>query len=87
MPDLALIVAACVIVVFIVLWIFGPRAVARLATVLLLFAVAGFCIFGFMASYEYADVAKRLPWQIGYGVLGLTCLSGAVMLLRLRRGG
>ena len=57
-----------------------PRILAGVA----LLAVTAFCVFGFLASYEYS-AAERLPWQIGYGALGLVCLSGAVMLLRPRR--
>ena len=58
----------------------------RIIGALALLALAAFCVFGFMASYEYHDAAKRLPWQIGYGMLGLACLSGAILLLRRRRG-
>jgi hypothetical protein len=58
---------------------------ARIIGALALLAIAGFCVFGFMATYEYSETAKRLPWQIGYGALGLVCLSGAVMVLRPRR--
>ncbi len=55
-----------------------PRVLAAFALV----GVALFCVFGFLASYEYSEPSKRLPWQIGYGVLGVACLSGAVLLLR-----
>ena len=57
----------------------------RIIGALALLAVAGFCVFGFMATYEYSDAAKRLPWQIGYGAIGLVCLFGVAMLLRPRR--
>ncbi len=60
------------------------QILARIIGALALLAIAGFCVFGFMATCEYSETAKRLPWQIGYGVLGLVCLSGAVMLLRPR---
>lgn len=59
-----------------------PRVFAALALV----AVLAFCVFGFLASYEYSEASKRLPWQIGYGIIGLSCLSGAVLLLRPSRG-
>jgi hypothetical protein len=55
-----------------------PRVLATLALVGVLF----FCIFGFLASYEYSEPSKRLPWQIGYGAIGVACLSGAFLLLR-----
>ncbi len=57
----------------------------RIITALALLAFAGFCVFGFLASYEYPEVARRLPWQIGYGAIGLACLAGAAMVLRPRR--
>ncbi len=60
------------------------RRLVRIIGMLALLALTVFCVFGFMATYEYPDVAKRLPWQIGYGMLGLTCLGGVVMLLRSR---
>ena len=42
------------------------------ALVCLLFA--GFCIFGFMATFEPTPNAIAFP--IGYAVLGLACLAG-----------
>ncbi len=57
----------------------------RVLGTLVLLAVVGFCVFGFMASYEYPEAARRLPWQIGYAVIGLACLSAIVLLLRPRR--
>jgi hypothetical protein len=47
--------------------------------VLALLAVALFCVFGFLASFEPGN---GLPWKLGYGVLGCSCLTGAVALLR-----
>ncbi len=61
------------------------QTLARIIGALALLAITGFCVFGFMAIFEYSETAKRLPWQIGYGALGFVCLSGAVMLLRPRR--
>lgn len=61
------------------------QTLARIIGALALLAITGFCVFGFMASYEYSEATKRLPWQIGYGALGLICLSGAAMVLRPRR--
>ncbi len=60
------------------------KTLARIIGALALLGMAGFCVFGFMASFEYSETAKRLPWQMGYGALGIVCLSGAVMLLRPR---
>ena len=61
------------------------QTIARIIGALALLAITGFCVFGFLATYEYSEVSKRLPWQIGYGVLGMVCLSGVAMLLRRRR--
>jgi len=58
---------------------------ARIIGALTLVAIAGFCVFGFMATFEYAEAARRLPWQIAYGGLGTACLGGVVLLLRPRR--
>lgn len=56
----------------------------RILAALALLGVTGFCLFGFMATYEYSDAAKRLPWQTGYGLLGLVCLAVTASLLRRR---
>jgi predicted permease len=61
------------------------QRIARASGTLALLAITGFCIFGFMATFEYSEAPKRWPWQIGYGAFGLVCLSGAAMLLRSRR--
>ncbi len=42
-------------------------------------AVTGFCVYGFMATYESPDF---WPWRILYGVLGGVSLLGAGWLLR-----
>ncbi len=56
------------------------RAIQALA----LLAIFGLCVLGFLATYEYSETAKRLPWQLGYGALGLVCLSAAATALRRR---
>lgn len=58
------------------------RAIIALA----LAAVAGFCLFGFLATFELADPARRLPWQLGYGAVGFLGAAGVVALLLPRRG-
>jgi len=57
------------------------RASARGIGALLLLALAGFGSFGFLASYEVPTSAQRLPWQLGYAVLGITALGGASKLI------
>ena len=53
------------------------RTFARVLGALLLLALAGACSFGFQASFEAASLAARLPFQLGYGLLGLAALAGA----------
>jgi hypothetical protein len=61
--------------------------ILRMILAVALLGVAGFCLFGFLASYEYSDPMKRLPWQIGYGVLGAGCLAGVVRCFVFGRRG
>jgi hypothetical protein len=41
---------------------------------LLLLAVAAFCVFGFLATFEPTDNA--LAFRLGYTVIGLGCMIG-----------
>jgi len=46
---------------------------------LLLLAVAAFCVFGFMATFEPTDnVAQFMAFRIGYAVIALGCIVGMV---------
>ncbi len=50
--------------------------VAILGSVFLL-AVAGFCVFGFLATFEPTDrTAEFWAFRIGYAVVGIGCLIG-----------
>jgi len=80
-----LLVSVIVLGIAVSFLVFPYRRFPRVLAALVLVGIVLFCGFGFLASYEYSDPSKRLPWQIGYGVLGLACLSGAVLLLRRRR--
>ena len=40
-----------------------------------LLAISGFCIYGFLASYESPDF---LVWRVGYGIAGLLSAATAV---------
>ena len=46
---------------------------------LLLLAVAAFCVFGFLATFEPTDNA--LVFRVGYTVIGLGCLAGIGFLI------
>jgi hypothetical protein len=46
--------------------------------------VAGFCVFGFLATFE-PGVSSALAFRVVYGLLGAACLFGAARLI-LRRG-
>jgi hypothetical protein len=54
-----------------------PRALRYLAA-LILFAFAGFCVFGFMATYEPPDYPVV---RLTYGVLFAGCSFGMAWLL------
>lgn len=57
---------------------------AKIIGAVALLAVAGWGLFGFLASYELSK-SERWPWQAGFSVLILSCLIGVVMLLRTRK--
>ena len=42
---------------------------------LVLLAMAGFCGFGFLASFEPPG---HIAWKIGYALSGVACVAGAV---------
>jgi hypothetical protein len=58
------------------------RLLARVLAILVLCAAGLFCVFGFLAAGELSDPARRLPWRVGYGMIGLGCAVGAGLLLR-----
>lgn len=49
---------------------------------LLLLAVAAFCVFGFMATFEPSDNQTQfLAFKIGYAAIALGCLIGTGFLI------
>ena len=57
------------------------RLVAILASLPLL-AIAAFCVFGFMATFEPTDrTTEFLAFRIGYAVVGVGCLVAVGVLL------
>jgi hypothetical protein len=49
---------------------------------LLLLAIAAFCVFGFLATFEPTDnVTQFMAFRIGYGLIGIGCLVGVGFLI------
>ncbi len=49
---------------------------------LLFLAVAAFCVFGFLATFEpTGNMAQFMAFRIGYSVIGLGCLVGVGFLI------
>ncbi|MEO1998676.1 MAG: hypothetical protein ABGZ17_25810 [Planctomycetaceae bacterium] len=46
--------------------------------------VGGFCIFGFLATFE--PTSNAIAFRIGYTVVGLACLAGIAFPLIPRKG-
>ena len=55
------------------------RMVARILAALVLLAIALFCVFGFLASFEPSN---GLMWKVGYGTLACGFLVGAIVMVR-----
>lgn len=52
---------------------------------LVLLVITAICGIGFLATFEYAEQARRTPWQLGYAAIGIASLIGAVLLVAMRR--
>jgi hypothetical protein len=49
---------------------------------LLLLAIAAFCAFGFLATFEPSDTPGMfMVFRIGYSVVGVACLVGTIALI------
>jgi hypothetical protein len=46
---------------------------------MLLLVVAAFCVYGFIAAFEPGPT--HIYYRIGYPILGIACLAGALALL------
>jgi len=44
----------------------------------LLLAVAAFCVFGFLATFE---PGQFMAFRIGYSIVGLGCIAGVILLI------
>ena len=54
--------------------------IARIAGVILLLAIAAFCGFGFLATFEPLEGTAPIVLRIIYGVVILACLAQIVRL-------
>lgn len=54
----------------------------RCVLTLVALGVMTFCVFGFLASNEFKEVSRRLPWQMGYGAGFAVGMLGIVSLWR-----
>jgi hypothetical protein len=46
----------------------------RTGTMIVLLAVLGFCVFGFMATFEPMDATQKFVSRAVYGAVGVVCL-------------
>ena len=44
-----------------------------------------FCIYGFLSTYELANLVERLPWQGLYGIIGLLSILAFLFLLKPKK--
>jgi len=51
------------------------KPVFRCLLAVVMLMLAGFCVFGFLASFEPTDNA--MVFRIGYAVMGVSCLAGS----------
>jgi hypothetical protein len=61
------------------------NATARIAVAIFLLAIAAFCGFGFLATFEPLDRGTQLFWRIVYGLVGLACLAQILWLARAKK--
>jgi hypothetical protein len=54
----------------------------RIGTMIILMAVLGFCVFGFMATFEPMDATKQFVMRALYGAVALVCLVTMVWAVR-----
>jgi len=50
-----------------------------------LLGLTGFCVYGFLATYELKESLERLSWQCLYGILGLLFSLAFLFVLKPRR--
>ncbi len=62
-------------------------AAVRWVGAVALLALAGFCAFGFLATFELMPSSTRVAWHAVYGIAGAACLLGAGWLVWPRQRG
>jgi len=58
---------------------------SRLVLSLLLLAVSGFCVFGFLATFEPLPPLGQRSWRTGYCIAAVLCVWGIIRLWRPKR--
>jgi hypothetical protein len=58
---------------------------ARILASVFLLLIVGFCVLGFMATFEPLHPRKQLTWRITYGTVGGASMLAVLWLLRPRR--
>ena len=53
------------------------KLMLRLTLVVVCFLIAGFCLFGFLATFE-PGVRHAILFRFAYGVVGLGCIAAMV---------
>jgi hypothetical protein len=54
----------------------------RIGTMVILMAVLGFCLIGFMSTFWQADATMRFVMRSMYGAVGLVCLVTMIWAVR-----
>ena len=58
------------------------KLILTIVASLVLLAIAAFCVFGFLATFEPTDKPEMfLAFRIGYAVVGIGCLVGTIALI------
>jgi hypothetical protein len=59
----------------------------RLGIATAIIPVLGFCVFGFMATFEPLDPTTQLTWRIVYGTVAIACIALVIWLAVSRKTG
>lgn len=57
------------------------KSLIRLAAIAVFIVIAGFCIFGFIATFEPMPTRDRVIWRTVYSLTGIACALGLFRLL------